>query len=193
MWGPERQPERRALTWLAGLLIVSGVGIAARHAPSSPAEPGDAALSQSEQAASDEPYNPWGKTQISPVTHRAIEPKVLTRDETGQFHVNATINGREIRFLVDTGADVVALTPQAAQDLQLNVQPEDYKPVLRTASGTGMGAPVWLDSVELAGRQWEHQRAVVAQGLPENLLGQSLLGRLGRVELKGDTMVLAPE
>ncbi|MDE1915029.1 MAG: TIGR02281 family clan AA aspartic protease [Sphingomonadales bacterium] len=182
---------RNALIMVAVLFAMAQVFT--HHAASTQASAVGAAASPSGQMAdTSEPYNPWGKAQVSPVTHRAIEPKVLTRDETGQFHVNAAVNGREIRFLVDTGADLVALTPQAAQDLGLNIRPEDYKPVLRTASGPGMGAPVWLDSVELVGRQLDHQRAVVAQGVPENLLGQSVLRRLGRVELKGDTMVLAP-
>lgn len=158
-----------------------------RHAPS-------AAQAEAVAASSvDEPYNPWGKTQVSPVTHRAIEPRVLTRDESGQFHLTATVNGRETRFLVDTGADLVALTEQTAQDLALGVRPEDYQPVLRTASGTGMGARVTLERVEVQGRRLSALRAVVAQGLSENLLGQSALRQLGRVELKGDTMVIEPD
>jgi aspartyl protease family protein len=145
-------------------------------------------------AVASEGYNPWGKAApVAQTAHAAPpQPQVLLRDASGQFHVTVTVNGRDTRFLVDTGADVVALTPQSAQDLGLHVAPQDYQPVLRTASGTGMGAPVWLDSVEVSGRRLDHQRAVVAQGLGENLLGQSVLRSLGRVELQGDTMVLVP-
>jgi aspartyl protease family protein len=169
------------------ILMLAGVAMALkRHAP--PAAQAEVAAVPS----ADEPYNPWGKTQVSPVTHRAIEPRVLTRDESGQFHLTATVNGHDTRFLVDTGADLVALTPQTARDLALNVRPEDYQPVLRTASGTGMGAVVRLDTLEVQGRRLSVMRAVVAQGLSENLLGQSALRQLGRVELKGDTMVIEP-
>lgn len=139
-----------------------------------------------------EAYNPWGFTKKDPETNHPLEPKVLARDASGQFHVTVSVNGRDIRFLVDTGADLVALTPQTAQDVGLHVAPEDFQPVLRTASGTGMGAQVTLDSVEISGRRLTHQRAVVAQGLSENLLGQSVLRNIGRVELRGDTMVLVP-
>jgi aspartyl protease family protein len=194
MWGPERRPERRALSWLGGLLLGLGMIVLGpgHRRPAAPADQAAAPAPTAQLAATNEPYNPWGKDTVSPMTHQVVEPRVLTRDESGQFHLNVTVNGRDIRFLVDTGADLVALTPQTAQDVGLNVLPGDYQPVLRTASGMGMGAVVSLDSVELVGRRLEHQRAVVAQGLSENLLGQSVLRHLGRVELKGDTMVLVP-
>ena len=174
------------------IAMLFGVAGALRHRGPAQAQADVAQVASSAEATGGDGYSPWGKTRADPVTHRAVEPRVLTRDETGQFHVIATINGHDTRFLVDTGADLVALTPQTAQDLGLNVRPEDYQPVLRTASGVGMGAPVRLDSVEVSGRQLDAIRAVVAQGLSENLLGQSVLRQLGRVELKGDTMVLVP-
>lgn len=152
----------------------------------------EGAASVEDTAQAGDAYNPWGITKKDAQTNHPLEPKVLARDASGQFHVNVQVNGRDVRFLVDTGADLVALTPQTAQDLGLNVAPGDYRPVLRTASGTGMGAQVTLDSVEISGRRLTHQPAVVAQGLSENLLGQSVLRNIGRVELRGDTMVLVP-
>lgn len=174
------------LVLAAAARVLTHSGAPAAQAPA----PG-AALAQ-EAAATGDAYNPWGITKKDAQTSRPLEPKVLARDASGQFHVTVTVNGRDLRFLVDTGADLVALTPQSAQDLGLNVAPGDYRPVLRTASGTGMGAPVTLDSVEISGRRLSHQPAVVAQGLSENLLGQSVLRNIGRVELRGDTMVLVP-
>jgi aspartyl protease family protein len=161
-----------------------------RHRP--PAASADSSVQADVAVETGDGYNPWGVTKKDPETNRPIEPKVLARDASGQFHVTVAINGRDTRFLVDTGADLVALTPETASDLGLHLAPEDFRPVLRTASGTGMGAPVTLDSVEVSGRRLTHQRAVVAQGLSENLLGQSVLRNLGKVELKGDTMVLIP-
>jgi len=176
---------RNAVVMVA-VLLGAAQGFLHRQAPAAGASP--------QVAVASEGYNPWGKAPpVAQTAHAAPpQPQVLLRDASGQFHVTVTVNGRDTRFLVDTGADVVALTPQSAQDLGLHVAPQDYQPVLRTASGTGMGVPVWLDSVEVSGRRLDHQRAVVAQGLGENLLGQSVLRSLGRVELQGDTMVLVP-
>ncbi|MBS0482620.1 MAG: TIGR02281 family clan AA aspartic protease [Proteobacteria bacterium] len=117
---------------------------------------------------------------------------VLRRDSSGQFHMTAAIQGEDVRFLVDTGADVVALTEDTAERLGLRPQPDDFLPVMKTASGTGYGARVTLDSVEIGGERFTNVEAVVMQGLSVNLLGQSVLRRLGKVELDGDSMVIRP-
>ncbi|WP_068085746.1 retropepsin-like aspartic protease family protein [Novosphingobium rosa] len=174
------------------LMLLFGLARAMTHHNTPVAQAETPAAAAVADATASEPYNPWGINHTPPGASQPVEPKVLVRDRTGQFHIDVAVNGRNTRFLVDTGADLVALTPETAQSLGLNISAGDYQPVLRTASGTGMGAPVLLDSVELLGRRMDHQRAVVAQGLTENLLGQSVLREMGRVELKGDTMVLMP-
>lgn len=118
------------------------------------------------------------------------EETVLRRDASGQFRVNLLVNGQDVPFLVDTGADVVALTVEEADRLGLGVQPGDMRPIMRTASGVGYGAPVAIERIELGDASFGNVEGVVAEGLDVNLLGQSLLRRLGKVELRGDRMVL---
>ena len=115
---------------------------------------------------------------------------LLRRDRSGQFHLEASVNGSPVPFLVDTGADILALTEDEAAELNLGLSPSDFEPVMRTASGVGYGAPVKLDEVEVAGVTLHDVDAVVVRGLSVNLLGQSVLRQLGGVELKGDTMVI---
>ena len=115
---------------------------------------------------------------------------LLRRDRSGQFHLEASVNSNSVNFLVDTGADVLALTEDEAANLGLNLSPDDFRPVMQTASGVGYGAPVKLDEIEVAGTTLRDVDAVVVRGLSVNLLGQSVLRQLGGVELKGDTMVI---
>jgi aspartyl protease family protein len=123
-----------------------------------------------------------------PIEWQETQALTLRRDSSGQFHVNANVNGEGVRFLVDTGADVVALTVEEAETLGLVVG--EMQPVMQTASGTGYGAPLTLDEIEVAGTVLHNVEAVVVQDLAVNLLGQSVLRRLGGVELKGDRMVI---
>jgi aspartyl protease family protein len=99
----------------------------------------------------------------------------------GQFRLDGFVNSRQTRFLVDTGADLVALPLAEAERLGVIVRDEDFRPMLRTASGTADGAPVVLDRLDVAGTTLTHVPAVVVRGLDENLLGQSALKQLGRV------------
>lgn len=125
--------------------------------------------------------------QVAIADGRAL---VLRRDGSGQFHVTALVEGQDVRFLVDTGADVVALTIDEAEQLGLPVDPGSFQPIMQTASGVGYGAPVTIDSLEVGGQVFRSVPAVVVEGLTVNLLGQSVLRQLGKVELSGDRMVI---
>jgi aspartyl protease family protein len=114
----------------------------------------------------------------------------LKRDSSGQFHVTAQVNGESVKFLVDTGADIIALMPEEAEALGLEIG--EMQPIMQTASGVGYGALVTIDEIEVAGTVLHNVDAIVAQDLPVNLLGQSVLKQLGGVEMKGDRMVLRP-
>lgn len=133
--------------------------------------------------------------QAAPAKAASVEAaKALTliRDGSGQFTLRADVNGSEVEFLVDTGADVVALTEAEAEALGVLPDESEFLPTMQTASGTGYGAPVTLDEIEIAGQKLHDVDAVVVKDLGTNLLGQSALRRLGSVELKGDKMVIKP-
>ena len=115
---------------------------------------------------------------------------VIPRDSSGQFHLVAQVNGQDVRFLIDTGADTVALTVAEAEAVGLDFNEDDFEPISRTASGVGTGAAVMLDRVQVGGAEFHDVEAMVLDGLDTNLLGQSVLARLGRVELSGDTMII---
>jgi aspartyl protease family protein len=118
---------------------------------------------------------------------------VIARDASGQFHLQAQVDGEDTTFLIDTGADVVALTEADAERLGIEVMPDDFRPIMETASGTGYAARITLDRLALGDDEFDDVDAVVVRGLGTNLLGQSVLRRLGKVELQGDRMVIRRE
>lgn len=114
----------------------------------------------------------------------------IARDGSGQFHLVAEVNGRPVSFLVDTGADGVALSEADAQSVGLSIDPSAYTRVANTASGPGYGAHVRLDRIEIGGQDLSAVDAVVLRGLRTSLLGQSVLRRMGSVSINGDSMVI---
>ena len=120
------------------------------------------------------------------------EPIAINRDGSGLFHLDAQVNGQDARFLVDTGADTVAINEDEAQRLGIDLAGAEFAPIVQTASGQGMGARVKIDRLTIGGTDLGGVSAVVVRGLPVNLLGQSVLRRMGKVELSGDRMVIQP-
>lgn len=102
---------------------------------------------------------------------------VIAAGPGGHFTVGGAINGRAVRFLVDTGATMVALGKDEADRLGLDYQ-RGERGLTQTANGT---VPVWVitlsslrvGEVELA----NVKAAVVPAAMPGILLGNSALGR----------------
>ena len=108
----------------------------------------------------------------------------------GHFHTEASIGGTKVRFLVDTGASVVALTEADAWRLGIPFSASDFVPVGRQVSGELRGKPVMLSEVRVGSKVVRDVEAVIVEGATMNLLGQSFLTRAGKIEMDGETMVL---
>jgi aspartyl protease family protein len=119
---------------------------------------------------------------------------VLDREADGHFYAHAAVESRDARFLVDTGASVVALTGDDARAIGLAWDESDLVPIGRGANGTVYGVPVRLAEIRLGGfEERDVEAAIIPEGLDVSLLGQSFLSRLPGVRIEGDRMVLGNE
>ena len=111
----------------------------------------------------------------------------------GHFYVKALADGREIRFLVDTGASVVALSPADADSLGLDRTRLNYSRRLHTAGGMVRAAPVLIRTLELGDIRLANVRALVnEEPMPFSLLGVNALERLAGYEVRDGTLTLRP-
>lgn len=115
---------------------------------------------------------------------------VIQRDSNGQFFAYAEVNGDMVRFVVDTGADMVALTLDDARRAGVKFDRESFVPIARSASGVAYGQAVVLDDVLLDGKRVRDVHGAVVDGLDVSLLGQSYLRHLASVHMQGDEMRL---
>lgn len=121
------------------------------------------------------------------------EPAALLKAADGHFWAEGQVNGAKVRFLVDTGASKVSLTPQDARRLGLDMTGLVYDQSVRTADGDSLAARVRLASVSVNGvRLADVDALVIDRGLPASLLGMSYLGRLSRFEATPSALVLDP-
>lgn len=134
---------------------------------------------------------PGGATPPPARAGNDITETVIARSADSHFYVDAEVNGAPVRFLIDSGASAVVLTPEDASRAGIAALPADYTAEAQTANGPVRLKPVTLDRVAVGGIEAAGVAAAVSEGgLPVSLLGQSYLARLSKVEIEGDRMVL---
>lgn len=114
---------------------------------------------------------------------------LLTAGQGGHFYANGSINGRNVNFLVDTGATTIALGQAEAERIGLAYLHGRRIPV-GTANGTTVGYLVKLDSVRINDVEIYNVDAIVQPApMPYVLLGNSFLGRF-QMKRENDLLTL---
>ena len=70
---------------------------------------------------------------------------IITASQDGHFYVNGKANGKRLRFMVDTGASDIMLSPKAASRIGIDLRNLQFTQRYSTANGIGLGAPYWLE------------------------------------------------
>lgn len=115
---------------------------------------------------------------------------VLDRSGGGHFLAVADVNGEPIRFVVDTGADMVALTEEDARRAHVDFDPYQFQIVGQGAGGPVRGQEVRIGKIVLDGKRATDVYGVVLEGADMSLLGHSYLRHISNVQIKGDKMIL---
>ena len=170
----------------AAALLVAGTVIAVRfldHAQD------QVVAEQQANAAAEEITSPQAGT-LAPA-YFGDEVRIKASQDQ-QFYVDADINRRSAKFLVDTGASYVALRDSDAREAGIYTAWADYTYPVTTANGETKAALVTIDEIEIDGLQVRGVKAFILQDeqLSINLLGMSFLSRLESVEARRGELVL---
>ncbi len=136
---------------------------------------------------------------LAAVTASAVEqPAVasgrsafIDRENDGHYWARADIGGIDVRFMVDTGASVVALTYRDAQRLGLKPENLAFDSEIRTAGGITYGARVRLPRVRIGRVEVHDVDAVILNaGLDQSLLGMTFLRELHSYEFRQGQLII---
>lgn len=118
---------------------------------------------------------------------------IFRRGRDGHFQVDARVNGQPVRFMVDTGASDIVLSPQDAKRVGINPDRLTFNQRYQTANGTVWGASTTIGSI-MVGPIRFHNIGASVNGAPmdQSLLGLAFLDRLSGYEVSGDTLILKP-
>jgi aspartyl protease family protein len=111
---------------------------------------------------------------------------LIQRNEKMQYQTNASLNGRQLAVLVDTGANIIAMNQSHARAIGLPDNAGEASQV-ETASGMINARIVMLKSVDVGGIRIENVRASVLEGkFPTTvLLGMTYLRHVSMSESGG--------
>lgn len=125
------------------------------------------------------------------ITSHQIRTASLRKEGDGHFWATAYVNGMPVKFLVDTGASLVALNERDARRIGLDPDKLEQNARVRTASGEVKAATATIAKIEIDGVVIKNVQAVVIdKGLEHSLLGMSFLNRLDGWDVTPTAIVL---
>jgi clan AA aspartic protease (TIGR02281 family) len=132
---------------------------------------------------------------ILPASRGAPKPAgnklTYAADASGHFYIDGAINGVPMRFLVDTGATFVTLSPSDAAAAGIAVQNLSFDEATTTANGVAHTARTTLRSVRLGQLEIaDVTAAVIEQPMPMSLLGMSFLSRVDGYSIRDGVLTI---
>ena len=135
----------------------------------------------------------WPTHGSEPAAANPAVEVTLNRSSDHHYYATASVNGRDVRFLVDTGASEIALTEDDARKAGIKFDPARYELIGAGASGYVRGQYVELKDIRLDGIHQGNAKAVVVEGADISLLGQPFLEKVDEIVIRKGEMTLRNE
>ncbi len=116
----------------------------------------------------------------------------IPKASDGHFYVTGSLNGRDVRFMIDSGATVTAISTATATSA--GIVSDGGPPVLvQTANGITRAQPAIAERLKIGSIERRGERVEIS-GFDDdmNLLGMSFLSKLHSWRVEGETLVLEP-
>src|SRR4051812_11486065 len=111
----------------------------------------------------------------------------------GHFWVRARVDGKEIRFLIDSGATTTALSTDTAEAAGLELERGGFPVVINTANGAVQAQRTSIGRLSMGPIVSKDLAAVVSPAFGDmNVLGMNFLSSLASWRVEGRTLILEP-
>ena len=110
--------------------------------------------------------------------------------DDGHFWVDATVNGKPLRFMVDSGATVTTISVDSAKAVGMPIGTE--RTAISTANGATQAIKGYADKLEVRTIQRTDFPIDINEHDDTNLLGMNFLSSLSSWKVEGNYLVLQP-
>ena len=122
------------------------------------------------------------------ISSEAIE---LRRQDDGHYWLMVDINGKPVRFMLDSGATMTAINATTASEV--GVEADGYPIILSTANGRITAKLGVVRSLSVGPHSIENHQVVVSERFGDvNVLGMNFLNSMQSWRVEANMMVLQP-
>lgn len=117
----------------------------------------------------------------------------IPMSDDGHYWVDAMVNGQSVRFLIDSGASITAISQQTASALALLPDPSGSMVAVQTANGPVSAERSILPDMEIGAIRARDLPIIVSPSFGTvNVLGMNFLNKLKSWRVESGEMVLEP-
>ncbi len=118
----------------------------------------------------------------------------IRKSEDGHFWVNALLNGKSVRLLIDSGATTTGLTLETARSANIDTSGAAFPVFIDTANGTIKAQRARVASFKIGSIQRNDFGVIVAENFGDtNVVGMNFLSTLESWRVEGDELILNPK
>jgi len=137
------------------------------------------------------PASSTARTATTRSSSQARRTLIIPSGAGGHYFVTARVEDTDVRFVVDTGATEIVLSPHDAERIGLYLRDHHFTRKASTANGVVRAAPVTLRRLRIGALTLQDVDAVVNEApMGDSLLGMGFLRRLEGYEVKWGKLIL---
>jgi len=133
------------------------------------------------------------KADISGTAGQSVSGEEITirRQDDGHYWLQVDVNGKPVRFMIDSGATTTAVNANTALETGIEVDANGYPVFLNTANGSVAAQRSVILSLKIGSRELGQHDVVVSESFGDtNVLGMNFLDSMQRWKVEGNVMTL---
>lgn len=133
------------------------------------------------------------KADISGTAGQSVSGEEITirRQDDGHYWLQVDVNGKPVRFMIDSGATTTAVNANTARETGIQVDTTGYPVFLNTANGSVAAQRGIIQSLKIGTHEIGQHNVVVSESFGDtNVLGMNFLDSMQSWKVEANVMTL---